>query len=497
MQPDSILTVRGLIKTFSGVKALDGVQLDLRKGEVHALMGENGAGKSTFMKILVGLYKPDAGEIFFDGQDLKTGQVSDALKKGISMIHQELLVVPELTVAQNIFLGRESKGGLFGWIDEKKLNQEAGALLAQLGVTLSPTTRMKYLSVAEMQMVEIAKALSNDARVIIMDEPTSALSDREVATLFGIIRELKQKGVGIIYISHKMDEIFAISDTITVLRDGKYMATKPATELDTNTLIKLMVGREINSLFPESGAQKGAEVLAVRNLRRNGKFSDISFEVHAGEVLGLAGLMGAGRTEVARAIFGLDPLDGGEMYWHGKQLIIKTPQDAIRRGIGYVSEDRKGLGFIPGLSVKHNITLGSLPNHARGPFVQDQREAETAARTIADLRIKTAGPNQPVRFLSGGNQQKVVIGKVLLSSPKLVILDEPTRGIDIGAKSEIYKLIHRLTADGIAVIMISSELPEILGLSDRILVLSQGRQTALLTKEEATQETIMQYAVPH
>ncbi|RAK02945.1 inositol transport system ATP-binding protein [Larkinella arboricola] len=497
MHQDSILTVRGLTKTFSGVKALDGVQLDLRKGEVHALMGENGAGKSTFMKILVGLHQPDAGEIFFEGQALKSQAVSEVLKKGISMIHQELLVVPELTVAQNIFLGRESRGGLFGWIDEKKLNQEAGALLTQMGVTISPTTKMKYLSVAEMQMVEIAKAISNNAKVIIMDEPTSALSDREVATLFGIIRDLKTKGVAIVYISHKMDEIFTISDTITVLRDGKYIATQPASELDNTALIRMMVGRELDSLFPESVAQKGAEILSVRNLRRNGNFADINFEVHAGEVLGLAGLMGAGRTEIARAIFGLDPLDEGEIYLKGQPVRIKSPQDAIQHGIGYVSEDRKGLGFIPGMSVKHNITLGSLSNHARGPFIQDQSEAATAARMITDLRIKTAGPDQKVQFLSGGNQQKVVIGKVLLSSPELVILDEPTRGIDIGAKSEIYKLIKQLVADGIAVIMISSELPEILGLSDRILVLSQGRQTALLSKEEATQETIMHYAVHH
>ncbi|MFC5411089.1 sugar ABC transporter ATP-binding protein [Larkinella bovis] len=497
MNQDFILTVRGLTKTFSGVKALDGVQLDLRKGEVHALMGENGAGKSTFMKILVGLYQPDVGEIFFEGQALKSQAVGEVLKRGISMIHQELLVVPELTVAQNIFLGRENRGGLFSWIDEKKLNEEAGALLTQMGVLISPTTPMKYLSVAEMQMVEIAKAISNNAKVIIMDEPTSALSDKEVATLFGLIRDLKQKGVAIIYISHKMDEIFTISDTITVLRDGKYIATQPAAELDNTALIRMMVGREIDSLFPETVAQKGEEILSVRNLRRNGKFADISFEVHAGEVLGLAGLMGAGRTEIARAIFGLDPFDEGEIYLKGKPLRIKSPQDAIQHGIGYVSEDRKGLGFIPALSVKHNITLGSLSDHTKGPFIQDKSEAATAARMITDLHIKTAGPDQKVQFLSGGNQQKVVIAKVLLSSPDLVILDEPTRGIDIGAKSEIYKLINQLVADGIAVIMISSELPEILGLSDRILVLSQGRQTALLSKEEATQETIMHYAVHH
>ncbi|WP_138991259.1 sugar ABC transporter ATP-binding protein [Larkinella sp. C7] len=495
MNPDYILTVRGLTKTFSGVKALDQVQLDLRKGEVHALMGENGAGKSTFMKILIGLHTPDSGEIIFEGSVLKASDVNEILKKGISMIHQEILIVPELTVAQNIFLGRESNRGFFSWIDEKKLNQKAGILLEQMGVTISPTTPMKYLSVAEMQMVEIAKAISNDAKVIIMDEPTSALSDKEVATLFGIIRDLKKKGVAIIYISHKMDEIFEISDTITVLRDGKYIDTKPAAELDTPTLIKLMVGREIDSLFPVSVVQKGAEILSVKNLSRAGKFSDITFAVHAGEVLGIAGLMGAGRTEIARAIFGLDSVDSGEVYLKGKQLIIKTPQDAIRSGIGYVSEDRKKLGFIPGMSVKHNMTLASLPNHAKGLFIQDKSETATTAQMIADLRIKTAGADQKVTFLSGGNQQKVVIGKVLLASPDLVILDEPTRGIDVGAKFEIYKLINRLVSDGIAVIMISSELPEILGLSDRILVLSKGKQTALLTKAEATQETIMQYAV--
>ncbi|GAB3908731.1 sugar ABC transporter ATP-binding protein [Larkinella knui] len=495
MNPDYILTVHGLTKTFSGVKALDQVRLKVRKGEVHALMGENGAGKSTFMKILIGLHTPDSGEIIFEGSELKASNVNEVLKKGISMIHQEILIVPELTVAQNIFLGRESKRGLFGWIDEKSLNQQAAILLEQMGVTIPPGAQMKSLSVAEMQMVEIAKAISNDAKVIIMDEPTSALSEKEVATLFGIIKNLKKKGVAIIYISHKMDEIFEISDTITVLRDGKYIDTKPAAELNTPSLIKLMVGREIDNMFPEPVTQKGDHVLSVKNLSRAGKFSNITFDVHAGEVLGIAGLMGAGRTEIARAIFGLDPIDSGEIYLKGKQLIIKTPQDAIRSGIGYVSEDRKGLGFIPGMSVKHNITLASLPNHTKGLFIQDKSETATATKMMTDLRIKTAGPDQKVTFLSGGNQQKVVIGKVLLASPDLVILDEPTRGIDVGAKFEIYKLINQLVAQGIAVIMISSELPEILGMSDRILVLSKGQQTALLTREEATQETIMRYAV--
>jgi inositol transport system ATP-binding protein len=316
-----------------------------------------------------------------------------------------------------------------------------------------------------------------------------------VATLFRLIRELTKKGVAIIYISHKMDEIFAIADTITVLRDGKYIVTKPASELNQQTLITLMVGREVDTLFPANNSPKGKEILSVKNLGRTGKFSDINFAVHAGEVLGIAGLMGAGRTEIARAIFGMDPISSGQIYLHGNAITTKSPHDAIRQGIGYVSEDRKANGFIPRLSVRHNITLSSVSTHARRGFIQARREAETAQAMMADLRIKAASPNQQVTYLSGGNQQKVIIGKVLLSKPALIILDEPTRGIDIGAKAEIYKLIRQLTADGLAVILISSELPEILGLSDRILVLSQGKQTALLSRTDATQETIMQYAM--
>ncbi len=492
---DYILQVRGLTKAFSGVKALDNVQLNVRRGEVHALMGENGAGKSTFMKILIGLLTPDSGQIIFDGAELKADSVSGALKKGISMIHQEILVVPELTVAQNIFLGRETKGGLFSWLNDRNLTNQAGTLLAQLGVNIQPDAKIRDLSVAEMQMVDIAKAISNDASVIIMDEPTSALSDREVATLFGIIRDLRRKGVSIIYISHKMDEIFAIADTITVLRDGNYITTRPASELDENSLITLMVGREIDSLFPVSTYSKGEEVLSVRKLGRSGVFADINFAVHAGEVFGIAGLMGAGRTEITRAIFGLDRIDGGEIYVKGKKASIKSPRDAIRQGIGYVSEDRKRLGFIPGLSVKYNMTLASLSKYADGPFVRARSESAAATKMMTDLAIKAAGPHQKVIYLSGGNQQKVVIGKVLLSSPSLIILDEPTRGIDVGAKAEIYKLIDQLKAAGIAIILISSELPELLGMSDRILVLAKGKQNALLSKEEATPETIMRYAM--
>ncbi|WP_426292067.1 sugar ABC transporter ATP-binding protein [Dyadobacter endophyticus] len=495
---DYILRIKGISKSFSGVKALDNIHFDLIKGEVHALMGENGAGKSTFMKILIGLVAPDSGEVLLEGENLIGNNVNETLKKGISMIHQEILIIPELTVAQNIFLGRErevsgKKGLLSGWLNDSEINRRAAALLDRMGVDIAPKT--KHLSVAQMQMVEIAKAVSNDAKVIIMDEPTSAISDKEVGTLFQIIRDLKAQGVSIIYISHKMDEIFQISDTISVLRDGKYIGTKSAADLDQNALIAMMVGREIDQMFPEATQPAGREVLSVQNLGRAGKFSNISFDVKSGEILGLAGLMGAGRTEIARAIFGLDQWDEGEISIKQSPFCARTPREAIDRGIGYVSEDRKGLGFIPRMSVKSNITLSSMKNHRKGGFINTHSEQSVTEKMIADLKIKTAGADQHVTYLSGGNQQKVVIGKVLLASPEIIILDEPTRGVDVGAKFEIYKLIRSLADRGMAIIMISSELPEILGLSDRILVLSKGKQTALLSRAEATQELIMRYAV--
>lgn len=498
--PQNILQVQNLSKSFLGVKALDTIQFDLQKGEVHALMGENGAGKSTFMKILMGLLKPDSGEIIFEGEILKSNSVHENLRKGISMIHQEILVVPELTVAQNIFLGRETN--YRSWLNDKAINQKAQEILDLIGVKINAQTKIKNLSIAEKQMVEIAKAISNNAKVIIMDEPTSALTDSEVTMLFKIIKDLKLKGVAIIYISHKMDEIYEITDRITVLRDGKYIATKNTNELDKNALIALMVGREIENIqaafrFSEKENFKVEKetILSIKNFSKKGKYKDINFEVHAGEVLGIAGLMGAGRTEIARAIFGLDKYDSGEIILKGNKVEIKSPEDAIRNGIGYVSEDRKELGFIPAMSIKENISLSSLGNFAKAWFVNSTDEHEAATQLSNNLKIKSTSINQKVMTLSGGNQQKVVIGKVLLTSPSLVILDEPTRGIDIGAKFEIYKLINQLTDRGIAVIMISSELPEILGMSDRIMVLSKGKQTALLSKQEATQEKIMQYAV--
>ncbi|WP_266366167.1 sugar ABC transporter ATP-binding protein [Tellurirhabdus rosea] len=497
MQP-ALLTVRRLSKSFPGVRALQDVQLTLRRGEVHGLMGENGAGKSTFMRILMGLETPDSGEILLEGTELRPGNVRENLRRGISMIHQEMLVVPELTVAQNIFLGKEKKGQR-GWLklftNDRAIQQQAAALLQQLGSPLDPRTPLKDLSVAERQLVEIAKALSNDARILIMDEPTSALSERESARLLALIRELKSRGVAIIYISHKMDEVLSLCDTVTVLRDGRYVATKPTADLDEAGLISLMVGREITDLYPAASAETGEVVLSVRNLGRSGAFSGISFEVRRGEVLGLGGLMGAGRTEVARSLFGLEPYDRGELFWKGGPVAIRKPQDAIRLGIGYVSEDRKGDGFVPGLSISENLTLASLSRHARGLFIQSDREAASATRLMQSLNIRAAGPHQAVGQLSGGNQQKVVIGKTLLTHPDLLILDEPTRGIDIGARAEIYRLIRQLTSGGMAVLLISSDMPELLGLSDRLLVLAKGRPAGFLEKKEATEETVLKYAM--
>ena len=490
---DQILRVDNLSKSFFGVKALDNIHFDLKKGEVHALMGENGAGKSTFMKILIGLLKADSGTISFNSEQIENMDVHSIIKKGISMIHQEILMVPELTVAQNIFLGRDIKRSYL--LDEQAINQQAENLLQAMGLNIKVRTKTKHLSIAELQLIEIAKAVSNNARVIIMDEPSSALSENEVEILFKIIADLKSKGVAIIYISHKMEEIYQIADRITVLRDGKFIATKAAAELDKSSLISLMVGREIEELFSANSIAQPEVVLKVKNLHKKGKFSDINFEVHAGEVLGIAGLMGAGRTEIARAIFGLDSFDGGEIILKGKKLKIRTPKDAIREGIGYVSEDRKSLGFIPELSVKQNISLSSILNYSKAGFIDEKKEEKASSKIAQQLNIKASGLNQKVMNLSGGNQQKVVIAKVLMASPFLIILDEPTRGIDIGAKHEIYKLIRQLTDSGLAVIMISSELPEILGMSNRILILSKGKQKTILTQKEASQEKIMQYAL--
>ncbi|MCP9747449.1 sugar ABC transporter ATP-binding protein [Lacihabitans sp. CS3-21] len=493
MLQNNILTLNNISKSFSGIKVLEDVSLKIEKGKVHALMGENGAGKSTLMKILVGLLQADAGEILLEGEVISRLSVQAILGKGIAMIHQEILMVPELSVAQNIFLGKESHR--FSWLNASEINHKSKQILADLKLNISPKIKVKNLSIADRQMVEIAKAISNRAKVIIMDEPTSALSEIEVVTLFGIIESLKNQGVAIIYISHKMDEIFKISDTITVLRDGKLISTKKAEEMDSQILIKLMVGREIAELFPTSNIEIGQTIISVKNLGRKNVFSDVNFEVKAGEVLGLAGLVGAGRSEIARAIAGLDKIDAGTIEIEGVETQLDSPSDAIKLGIGFVSEDRKALGFIPQMTIKDNISLSSLEVFSKMGFVNTKEEINSTQIVYNSLKVKASGFSQKVINLSGGNQQKVVIGKVLMSNPKIIIFDEPTRGIDVGAKFEIYKLINTLKAKGLAIILISSEMPEILGLCDRILVLSKGKQKAILSKSEASQEKIMQYAV--
>ncbi|HTN08077.1 sugar ABC transporter ATP-binding protein [Agriterribacter sp.] len=494
MNPAYLLRAENISKSFPGVKALDNVQLHVEKGKVHAVMGENGAGKSTLMKILIGMYAPDAGQIIYKEQPIAFKSVHDALKAGFSMIHQELLPFPELSVAENIFMGNEPTTIIPGWINRKKRNGDAQLLVDQLGLQINVTRRMKTLSIAEMQMVEIAKALSNKAALIIMDEPTSAISDRETAVLFDMIRDLKQQGIAIIYISHKMDEILGIADTISVMRDGKYIATHPVGAINKEGLISLIVGRELNTIFEKRNIIPGAVALSVKDLT-GAKFRDISFSVRRGEILGIAGLMGAGRTEIVNAIFGLDRLYKGTIAVKGKPVTIRSPKDAIRYGIGLITEDRKSTGLVLSATVKHNITLAALKSCCNGPFIEMQKERGIAEQQMQRFAIKTPSVNQVVNFLSGGNQQKIVLAKVLLNDPDIIILDEPTRGIDIGAKTEIYRLMNGLAAKGKAIIMISSELPEILGMSDRILVVHNGMIKAELNGAEATQEKIMQYAM--
>lgn len=494
MDSNFLLSVEGVSKSFPGVKALNNVQLNIEKGKVHALMGENGAGKSTLMKILIGMLQPDSGKIIFKGEQVRFSAVHEAIAAGFFMVHQELLPFPELTVAENIFMGREPVYGWPGWINRKKLYADAKALMNKLGVTISVNRLMKTLSVAEMQMVEIAKAIVNKAEVIIMDEPTSAISGREVDILFNIIHDLKKEGIAIIYISHKMDEIFKIADTISVMRDGEYIGTYPAASLNNQQLINLIVGRELNTVFEKRAANPGAPLLSVQNLCGK-NFADISFEVRQGEILGIAGLMGAGRTEIVQAIFGIDNISSGIIKVKDGEIKIACPGDAIHNGIGLISEDRKLTGLVLSSSVKHNITLAALKKTSPGLFLDLEKEKKVADEQVRKFNIKTPSSNQVVNYLSGGNQQKVVIAKVLLNDPDIIIFDEPTRGIDIGAKTEIYKMITELAGKGKAIIMISSELIEVLGLSDRILVVRKGRISKELNKEEATQEVIMKYAM--
>ncbi|WP_372524726.1 sugar ABC transporter ATP-binding protein [Piscinibacter sp.] len=491
-----LVRIRGLSKAFAGVQALADVQFELQAGEVHALMGENGAGKSTLMKILSGVYQRDAGDILLDGQPVEIDSPRTAQRLGIQIIHQELNLMHHLSAAQNIFIGREPKkwGGLL--LDEDALNDQAAAIFARMHLPLDPRTPVGSLSVAKQQMVEIAKSLSFDSRVLIMDEPTAALNSAETAELFRIIRTLQAHRVGIVYISHKMDELKEISDRVTVMRDGRYIDTVPTATTPIERIISMMVGRMLeHSQRTVADTARNEVVLDVRGLRRGQAVRDVSFTLRRGEILGFAGLMGAGRTEVARAIFGADRRDAGEIRVHGRLAAIRTPRDAVANGIGYLSEDRKHFGLATGLDVQTNVVLPTLERFLKRGFWLDS----AAIRRCADdyvrrLAIRTPSVEQQVRLLSGGNQQKIVVAKWLLRDCDILFFDEPTRGIDVGAKSEIYKLLNALAEAGKAIVMISSELPEILRLSHRILVMCEGRVTGELAAADATQENIMALA---
>jgi ribose transport system ATP-binding protein len=489
-----LVRLKAIEKRFPGVHALKAVDFDLRVGEVHALMGENGAGKSTLMKCLSGVYQPDGGEILLDGKPVRISGPKDAQDHGISIIHQELMLMKDLTAAQNVFIGREPRRS-FGILDEAKLNQAAAELFAQLNIRIAPTDLVAGMSVARQQMIEIAKALSYRSRVLIMDEPTAALTEAEIGDLFAMIRRLRAEGVGIVYISHRMDEIKEISDRITVMRDGAFVGTVPAKDTPMNQIISMMVGRELTETQVAFPDLTGAEVaLEVTGLKRGRMVRDVSFSLKKGEILGFAGLMGAGRTEVARAIFGADLPEAGEIRVRGKPVTIRGTRDAVLAGIGYLSEDRKHQGLALGMDVRANIGLTVMERLSdRFGRIDEGRLGRIALDFIAKLGIRTPSDRQEVRLLSGGNQQKVVIAKWLLRDSDILIFDEPTRGIDVGAKAEIYRLMNQLAADGKAIIVISSELPEVLRLSHRIAVMCEGRLTGILPGG-ATQEQIMALA---
>ncbi len=497
LAPDAmrpVLKMRGITKRYPGVIALDGVDFSILPGEVHALVGENGAGKSTLMKILAGAECMDSGSILLQDSPVAINTPEQAMDLGISIIYQEFNLVPHMSAAENIFLGREPKGLMPGSIDFARVFTEAQGIIDTLGLKLSARSSVATLSVAGQQMIEIAKAVSRKSRIIAMDEPSATLTDHELENLFSLIKQLKSEGVSIIYISHRLEEIFQIADRVTVLRDGCFVATKPVSETDRNDLIQMMVGREIAESIPKKPIAKGEPALTVRGTGRAGALENISFTVHCGEVLGIAGLVGAGRTEVARCIFGADPIDTGEILVYGRPVQIDSPRDAIRNGIGLVTEDRKALGLVLEMSVRENTTLANLERVSTYGFVRTGMERVVTESCAANLAIKTPDVEQLVQNLSGGNQQKVVLAKWLFTESKVLIFDEPTRGIDVGSKVEIYQLMNRLAAEGVAIIMISSELPELLGMSDRILVMHEGRIAGELSREEATQESIMHLA---
>lgn len=469
-----ILDCRDLSKSFGGTHALDNVQLKVKPGQVHALLGENGAGKSTLMRIIIGLYKADKGSIFFEGKPYHANGPAEAIAAGISMIHQELNPEPHLSIAESIFLKREDTVARTPFLNKKKTIQRAEKLLEEFDFHISPKLLMEELTIAQTQMMEIIKAVSCNARLVIMDEPTSSLDSEETDRLFKTIRNLKNNGVTVIYISHRMEEIFQICDSYSVFRDGHFIGTGDVKDVTTNQLISMMVGREFKNIFPKVSCEIGDVALKVEGLTGKG-FSDISFEVHKGEILGLSGLVGSGRSETMRAIFGMDPFASGKIYLEGREVVIKSPKDAIRKGIAMINEDRKGYGLCLFRSLRENISLPNLPARQRSLFLNQKREKAECREYSQMLRVKASGIEADAFSLSGGNQQKVVLAKWIMAKPKVLILDEPTRGVDVGAKAEIHSMMCKFAAEGMAIIMVSSELPEIMGVSDRILIYHEGR----------------------
>ena len=490
---ENILELRKISKSFSGVEVLHEVSFALRPGEVHALLGENGAGKSTLVKIITGVHQPDKGEIILNGEPVRFGDARDSRQAGIAAIYQELSLFPDLDVAENIFVGRQpvAAGGRVDW---RKLYAEAGRLLESLGVKLDLKHKARTLSIAQQQMVEIARAFSINAQILIMDEPTSSLTLHEVDDLFRLVRRLRAQGTAIIFISHRLEELYTLADRVTVLRDGTYVGTKPMKDVTRDDLIRMMVGRTINNLFPKQDVRAGDVILRVENLTRDGSFYDVSFELRRGEILGLAGLVGAGRTNVARAIFGVEPPTGGRIEIDGRQVTINSPQRAIELGLAYVPEDRQLHGLIPDMPLTPNISLPMLQHYAQGGWLQDKRERKSAFEAARQMEVRANNIWQLARELSGGNQQKIVLAKWLSTKPRILILDEPTRGIDVGTKAAVHGLMSQLAGEGLAILMISSELPEILGMSDRVLVMREGYVTGHFSRAEATQENIISAA---
>ncbi len=485
-----LLEVRGIEKTFPGVRALSAVSFDVRAGEVHALLGENGAGKSTLIKIVSGVYQPDLGSILVNGAQVHFSTPDDARRAGVATIYQELLLFPELSVAENIFLGHAPLAGA-GRIDWRAMRAEAERLLDSLEIDdLSADQIVGALTVGNRQRVEILRALSHDARILIMDEPTAALTESDVTRLFDVVRRLKRRGVGIVYISHRLDEIFAIADRVTVLRDGAYVGSRDVVDTNVAELVQMMVGRRLESLFPKTAAPIGAPVLEARDLVRRPLTKGVSLTVRSGEILGLAGLVGSGRSELAQTLFGMTPSESGDVRLNGESVRVDSPETARAKGIAYVPEDRGTQGLVRGMSVLHNFSLAALGSLSRGGFIDRAAERRMALEGVARFSVKTSSVDEIAGRLSGGNQQKIVLGKWLANNPKLLILDEPTRGIDVGAKAEIHRLMSQLAAEGVAILMISSELPEVLGMSDRVLVMREGRLVAEFDRADATSEAV-------